>query len=80
MEFEYYMTWLGVKIPIFYFLQETKLLAKKVEALKLRLGFSRGLGVDCDGRSGGVALFWRDGAKVSIIHFPKSLIYRRWYH
>lgn len=38
-------------------MQETRLNAKVVERQKVRLGFENCLAVNCDGRSGGLALF-----------------------
>ncbi|XP_071681350.1 uncharacterized protein [Lolium perenne] len=52
--------------PAVVFLSETKRKARAMEKLKWSLGFKHGVAVDCDGRSGGLALWWRDGIEVSV--------------
>ena len=42
------------------FLMETKCRKKKMESFRVRLGFSRMFVVEPAGRSGGLALFWKD--------------------
>ncbi|KAM0846534.1 hypothetical protein ACQ4PT_055614 [Festuca glaucescens] len=37
-----------------------------MDKLKWSLGFKNGVAMDCDGRSGGLALWWRDGIDVSV--------------
>jgi hypothetical protein len=37
-----------------------------MERLKWSLGFRHGVTVDCKGKSGGLALLWRDGVAVSV--------------
>ncbi|XP_073367971.1 uncharacterized protein [Aegilops tauschii subsp. strangulata] len=37
-----------------------------MEKLKWRLGFRNGLAVDCNGKSGGLALWWRDHIQVTV--------------
>jgi hypothetical protein len=37
-----------------------------MEKLKWRLGFKNGVSVDCVGRSGGPALWWREEIEVSV--------------
>ena len=44
--------------PALLFVMETKISAKRVEALKNVLGFPGCFAVDSDGLSGGVGLFW----------------------
>jgi hypothetical protein len=48
------------------FLCETKKRAKEMDKLKWSLGFVHGVAVDCRGKSGGLALWWRDGIVVSV--------------
>ncbi|KAL9678625.1 hypothetical protein QQ045_016473 [Rhodiola kirilowii] len=48
---------------------ETKMKATVVEGLKFRLGFHNCFGVDCWGRSGGLALFWYDSVNVEIKNY-----------
>nr|XP_051220950.1 uncharacterized protein LOC127339093 [Lolium perenne] len=40
--------------------------AKAVERVQWRLGFRNGVAVDSKGKSGGLALWWRDGVDVSV--------------
>jgi hypothetical protein len=44
------------------FLSETK----KKARLRWSLGFTNGVAVDCYGRSGGLALWWKDGVDVTV--------------
>jgi hypothetical protein len=37
-----------------------------MERLKWSLGFRQGVSVDCDGKSGGLALWWRDYVNVTV--------------
>jgi hypothetical protein len=48
------------------FLCETKKRAKEMDKLKWSLGFSNGVVVDCCGRSGGLALWWRQGVDIAV--------------
>jgi hypothetical protein len=48
------------------FLSETKKRSKEMDKLKWSLGFTHGVAVECNGRSGGLALWWRDGVEVSV--------------
>ncbi|KAL9679901.1 hypothetical protein QQ045_017772 [Rhodiola kirilowii] len=50
-------------------LLETKMKATVVEGLKFRLGFHNCFGVDCWGRSGGLALFWDDSVSIEIKNY-----------
>ena len=52
--------------PAVVFLSETKKKSKAMDKLKWSLGFRNGVAVDCDGRSGGLAMWWRDGVDVSV--------------
>jgi hypothetical protein len=52
--------------PTVVFLCETKKSARAMEKLKWRMGFKHGVAVDYVGRSGGLALWWRDGVEVSV--------------
>jgi hypothetical protein len=44
------------------FLMETKLRQNKMEVIKLKAGFDNVFTVDCVGRSGGLALLWKNEA------------------
>lgn len=49
------------KYPKIVFLYETKLSRGRVRRLKDQLGVSEGVPVDCQGRSGGLVLRWKEG-------------------
>ena len=52
------------------FLSETKLKGVRIERLKHRLGFGYGMGVQAEGRSGGLYLAWSE--EVEVIFRSKS--------
>ena len=52
--------------PEVVFLCETKKSARAMEKLKWSLGFQSGVAVDCKGRSGGLALWWREHIHVKV--------------
>jgi hypothetical protein len=52
--------------PVVVFLSETKMKARAMDKLKWSLGFRNGVFVDCIGRIGGMALWWRDEVEVSV--------------
>ncbi|XP_060960746.1 uncharacterized protein LOC133031286 [Cannabis sativa] len=62
------------KKPSYLFLCET--LAKKdiVERIRVAIGFEGALAVDCQGRSGGVALLWREEEDVRVLEYGLSYI------
>jgi hypothetical protein len=45
---------------------ETKLLHRKVEAIRIKFGFDNVFVVDCKGKSGGLALLWNLDVQVAI--------------
>lgn len=55
--------------PYLLFIQETKVLATHVSKVSKRMGFAGCLGVDCEGRIGGLALLWKKKIDVSILNF-----------
>jgi hypothetical protein len=55
-----------VKKPYLVFLMETKLLHRKVEAIRIKFGFDNVFVVDCKGKSGGLALLWNLDVQVAI--------------
>ncbi|XP_042951290.1 uncharacterized protein LOC122285342 [Carya illinoinensis] len=65
------------KVPDILFLQETKLNARVMERMKYKLGFQNCLAVSCEGRSGGIALFWNNRFKVEIQTFSKFHIHAK---
>jgi hypothetical protein len=52
--------------PDILFLCETKLKEKEIEYLRWRLNMPNMIAKDCEGRCGGLALFWRREVKVSL--------------
>jgi hypothetical protein len=50
----------------FFFLCETRQKAEKVRRLRGRIGLKGFVGVDSDGLTGGLALFWNDQIKVEV--------------
>lgn len=65
-----------VKIKVLYilFLQETKLLVRRMETLKFQLGFDCYLAVDREGRSGGLTLMWKNDVQLTITNLSKHHI------
>lgn len=63
-----------VPIIIFFFLQETKLVVKKVEKLKYSLGFENCLAIGSVGPSGDLALFWKKEISLTVTNFSKHHI------
>lgn len=60
--------------PHVIFLMETKCSATLTNKLKLCLNFHGCFTVDCNGRSGGLCLLWRDSVDVSIRSFSLNHI------
>jgi hypothetical protein len=52
--------------PEVVFLCETKQKVKYMDRIKWSLGFSNGVTVDCQGKSGGMVLWWKNGVNVSV--------------
>ncbi|KAG2707736.1 hypothetical protein I3760_05G160800 [Carya illinoinensis] len=61
--------------PDILFLQETKVSSRRLDFCKLRLGFRFCLGVDSVGRSGGLALFWKDNIHLKIVSYSRNHIH-----
>ena len=55
--------------PKLLFLSETKRTSNEMSWLRCRWGFDHCFSVNCQGRSGGLALLWRKEVKVSIRSF-----------
>jgi hypothetical protein len=53
---------------------ETKQLSRKVELVRIKLGFDNLFVVDCVGRSGGLALFWKLETPVQIQNYSRRHI------
>lgn len=52
--------------PKVVFLMETKCERKKMEDIRIRLGFANCFVVDCRGKSGGLCLVWDDSVELRI--------------
>src|SRR4051812_7083419 len=52
--------------PAVVFLSETKKISHAMERLKWSLGFRHGVAVNCNGKSGGLALWWKDSVQVTV--------------
>lgn len=52
--------------PKVVFLMETRCDKKRMEEVRVRLGFSNCFTVECRGKSGGLCLLWSEEIKVSV--------------
>jgi exonuclease III len=62
------------KKPNLVFLMETKLRQKKMEIVRIKLGFHNMFVVDCVGKSGGLALLWESDFDIEIQNFTRRHI------
>ncbi|KAK8328755.1 hypothetical protein V6Z12_A11G273200 [Gossypium hirsutum] len=60
--------------PDLIFLRETKMSANDFRRVQNKCRMQNGLAVNSEGRSGGLALMWRDGMNVSIQNYSKHHI------
>nr|POE93748.1 hypothetical protein CFP56_30518 [Quercus suber] len=51
--------------PLLVFLAETKAREKRIRGIQAKLNYTQGIVVPSDGRSGGLALLWKEGVGVS---------------
>ena len=51
--------------PLLVFLVETKARVSRIRGIQAKLNYTQGIVVPSDGRSGGLALLWKEGADVS---------------
>lgn len=56
------------------FLSETLVGLSRIEELRIHLGFSSCFTVECNGKSSGLALFWRDSIKCNITSYSPNFI------
>ena len=56
------------------FLMETKLNNKKLELIRIKLGFKNTFGVDSVGKSGGLALLWHGECNIEVQNFSRRHI------
>jgi len=52
--------------PDVLFLSETKMDRRRIEGLRWKLGLTNLVVKDCDGKSGGLAIFWRKGVDLQL--------------
>jgi len=52
--------------PFILFLSETKMDKRRMEKFRWTLGLTNMIAKDCDGRSGGLAIFWRKGINMHV--------------
>lgn len=57
--------------PDILFQSETKLDGKRMENFKWRLGMGNMFARDCDGKSGGLALFWKKEVQIEQHNFSR---------
>jgi exonuclease III len=62
------------KKPNLVFLMETKSRNKRMETVRVRIGFANLFVVECIGKSGGLALLWNDEINVEIQNFSRHHI------
>uniref|UniRef100_A0A803QRP6 Reverse transcriptase domain-containing protein n=1 Tax=Cannabis sativa TaxID=3483 RepID=A0A803QRP6_CANSA len=62
------------KQPKVVFLCETLSKSDAIEKVRLAIGFQGAFLVDCRGKSGGVALFWKDTEDVNLLGFGDNFI------
>jgi hypothetical protein len=60
--------------PDVLFVSESKVKSPKLEKLKVSMGFSRFFGVDCVGKVGGLALFWKLGVDLEVVYSDNHVI------
>ena len=51
--------------PVLVFLSETKASLNRIKGIQRKLNFTQGITVPSDGRSGGLAMLWKEGTEVS---------------
>lgn len=61
--------------PDILFIQKTKLNYRDFKKMNYRLKFDQGLGVECEGKSGRLALLWKEEIGLSIHSFSKHHIH-----
>jgi exonuclease III len=64
-----------VKFPTVVFLMETKMRQEKMERIRCMLGFNNLFVVDSVGKSGGLALFWKEEAGLEIQNYSRRHIH-----
>ena len=52
--------------PVLVFLSETKARNSRIKGIQRKLNLTQGITVPSDGRSGGLAMLWKEGAEVRL--------------
>jgi hypothetical protein len=60
--------------PDLLFLSETLVHRNKIEVFRYILGYDSCFSVDCTGRSGGLAIFWRSSLNCNLINYSNNHI------
>ena len=57
--------------PTLLCIVETRIEGSRVESLAATLGYDNAYAVDCEGRSGGIGLFWNNEIKIDILGYSR---------
>ncbi|GAU26476.1 hypothetical protein TSUD_294450 [Trifolium subterraneum] len=60
--------------PDILFLFETLSYTRQLESIRVMLGFDSCLAIDVEGRSGGLAVFWKDSSKCQVVNYTRNFI------
>ncbi|GAU28731.1 hypothetical protein TSUD_372380 [Trifolium subterraneum] len=60
--------------PDVLFLSETLSHNRHIESIRVLLGFDSCLAIDVEGRSGGLAVFWKDSSKCRVLNYTRNFI------
>lgn len=61
--------------PDLTFLQKTKVKVSSLLSKKISFGFHNGVAVDCDGKSGGLSMFWKEEINFKVVQYSKNHIH-----
>lgn len=62
------------KDPEIIFLSETRLVKRRMEGVRAKLGYANGFFVDSKNTAGGLALLWKESLKLSVQSFSTGHI------
>ncbi|XP_075482879.1 uncharacterized protein LOC142523119 [Primulina tabacum] len=60
--------------PTVVFLSETLVHSNKIEEIRISLGVDGAYSIDCEGRSGGIAVLWRYSNMCTILNYSRNHI------
>ncbi|GAU33334.1 hypothetical protein TSUD_165990 [Trifolium subterraneum] len=60
--------------PDILFLSETLSHNRHIESIRVLLGFDSCLAINVEGRSGGLAVFWKDSSKCRVLNYTRNFI------